>query len=112
MPLDLELSGDFLNFRQDLCDDTENSCELQVVEVLGHDCGQETFVIPHAELIVDLTGNKFACVSDLAQFHRKGAGSVTESGSKFATTQHFILRVEVLKSRNHPKQRNVLSTGK
>ena len=109
MPLDLEFPEDLLDSSQDLSDDAENSCELQVVNVLGHDCGQATFVMSHAELIVDLTRNELALVGDFAQLHGKGARSITESNSKFVTMQHFVLRVKVLKSRDHSEWGSVIS---
>ena len=66
MPLDLEFAKDFLHFSEDFPDDAENSRELQIVDVLRHDCGHATFVMSHAELIVNLTGSNFAFVGDLS----------------------------------------------
>ena len=77
VPLKLEFAENSLDFSQNLLDDTNHSGELQIIDVLGHDCGQATFIMSHTELIVDLAGHELASVGDLAQLHRQGTRSVT-----------------------------------
>ena len=68
LPHDLELTEDLLNLGQDLLHNGGAACNLQVVDVFGHDAGKFSVLMATAELGVDLAGNKVALVaSDRAQ---------------------------------------------
>ena len=62
----------------------------------------------HTEFIVKLTGYEFALVRDFAELNGKGTGSIAQASAWLVTMQHFALGVEVLETRYHPKQRNVV----
>ena len=53
MPLYLEVAKDTLDLVHDVFDGVDNSCQLKIVNMLGHDCGEATFIVPHAEFLVN-----------------------------------------------------------
>jgi hypothetical protein len=76
VPLDLEFAKDTLDLSHDLFDDVGNSCQLKIVNMLRHDCGEATFVVPHAEFMVNLARDKTALVSHFAKLDGEGTRGV------------------------------------
>ena len=44
--------------------------------MLGHNCGEATFIVPQTEFTVDLTGDEFALVCNFAELDGEGTRGV------------------------------------
>ena len=71
------LTKDLLDFGQDLLHNCWATCDLEIVNVLGHDADQLALVVSAAKLWVDLAGNEVALVAgDHAQLDAEGQGCI------------------------------------
>ena len=46
MPFDLQLTKDFLEFRENMLRDCWSACELQIIDVFAKKCKQRSLVMP------------------------------------------------------------------
>ena len=107
MPLELKLAEDLLDLQQDMLDLVRFAGHLKIINMFGHECGQATFVMPHAKLVVDEARLKLALGSGLAELHREGSGCITKTGAWLITVQHFGLWIKIFEPIYHSQQGNV-----